>query len=72
MNNLVKPSFQTRPYKPVEIVRIVDRLQQYLYIKNGAKPVDMYISEGDENLVMIFKKNETFELYQKWRKRELK
>ena len=72
MDSLIKPSFQTRPYKTVEVVRIKDRLQQFLYIKHGAKPVDMYVSEGEENLIMIFMKNETKELYTKWREHELK
>lgn len=72
MENLIKPSFQTRPYKAYEVVRIKDRLQQFLYIKNHAKPVDMYVSEGDENLIMVFMKSETKALYDKWRARELK
>ncbi len=72
MDSLVKPSFQTRPYKTVEVVRIKDRLQQFLYIKHGAKPVDMYVSEAEDNLIMIFMKTETKELYEMWRKRELK
>lgn len=72
MENLIKPSFQTRPYKSAEVVRIKDRLQQFLYIKHHAKPVDMYVSDGDNNLIMLFMKSETKELYEKWRARELK
>ena len=71
MDSLIKPSFQTRPYKTVEVVRIKDRLQQFLYIKHGAKPVDMYVSETENNLIMIFMKSETNELYKKWRGHEL-
>ena len=71
MDSLIKPSFQTRPYKTVEVVRIKDRLQQFLYIKHGAKPVDIYVSEAENNLIMIFMKSETNELYKKWRGHEL-
>ena len=56
MENLIKPSFQTRPYKAYEVVRIKDRLQQFLYIKNHAKPVDMYVSEGGESYYGIYEK----------------
>lgn len=72
MDSLVKPSFQTKPYKTVEVVRIKDRLQQFLYIKHGAKPVDMYVSNEEECLIMIFMKSETKDLYEKWRRYELK
>lgn len=72
MDSLVKPSFQTKPYKTVEVVRIKDRLQQFLYIKYGAKPVDMYVSNEEECLIMIFMKSETKDLYEKWRRYELK
>ena len=72
MDNLIKPNFQTRPYKPTEVVRIKDRLQQFLYIKHGAKPVDMYVSSEDDCLIMLFMKSETKELYEKWRMYALK
>ena len=67
---LIKPSFQTRPYKPSEVCRIKDRRQSFLYVKYGAKPVDIYV-DTDDNLVMLFLKSETKELYDKWRRYEL-
>ena len=70
MNELVKPAFQTRFYNTREVVRIVDRYEQFLFIKHGAYPVDMY--EKDENLVMIFLKQDTKELYELYRQYKLK
>lgn len=70
MNELVKPAFQTRFYNTREVVRIVDRYEQFLFIKHGAYPVDMY--EKDDNLVMIFLKQDTKELYELYRQYKLK
>lgn len=66
----IKPTFQTRPYKVSKSVFLKDRYQQYLYIKHGAKMLDCY-SDSFDNLVMVFDKKETQELYKKWRNREL-
>lgn len=71
MSELVKPAFNTRSYDTNKVVRIADRWQSFLYIKHGAYPVDMYVST-DENLVMVFDKEETRELYEKYRRYELK
>ena len=72
MGNLVKPAFQTRSYNAREVVAVKDRYQAYLYVKHGFYPIDMYVDSGD-NLVMIFPKNERGkELYEKYRKYELK
>lgn len=68
--DLIKPSFQTKPYRPNEVCRIKDRRQSFLYMKHGANPVDLYV-DSDDNLVMIFLKSETKELYDKWRRYEL-
>lgn len=66
----IKPSFQTRYYKPSEAVRIVDRYEQFLFIKHGARPLDIY--ESHDNLVMVFSKSETSELYELYRQYKLK
>lgn len=71
MDSLIKPSFQTRPYKSSEVVRIKDKYQQFLYIKHKVNPVDIYVSDAEDCLIMLFMKSETKELYQLWRKREL-
>ena len=67
----IKPSFQTRPYKPSDVCKIRDRYQSFLYIKHGAKPVDLWV-DADDNLVMLFMKSETRELYDAYRKYQLK
>lgn len=56
------------------VVRIYDMYQVMLYISNRVMPVDEYVSrrtDGSPILVQVFKKEETFELFQKYRKREL-
>lgn len=70
MNNLIKPTFDGFGYDPKKSVAVRDRWQQYLYIKNGAKLLDIYVS-SDENLVMVFDKMATKELYEKYRRYEL-
>ena len=72
MENIIKPSLQTRDYKPSEVVAVQDMWQLVLYMRNGAKPVDLYISDGSQRLVALFLKSETKELYEKYRKYELK
>ena len=68
--DFIKPTFQTRPYKASQSVFIKDRWQSFLYIKHGAKLLDLFVDHLD-NLVMVFDKKETQELYKKWRNREL-
>jgi len=72
MKDLIKPAFQTREYDPTKVIRCHDRWQQYLYIKHGAKPLDMYVSHESEDLIMVFDKSETRDLYEKYRRYELK
>ena len=70
MENMIKPAFQTREYKTREVVAIKDRYESFLFVKHGYYPVDMYVDNND-NLVMIFPKNERGkELYEKYRKYE--
>ena len=71
MNNLITPSFQTRAYDPKKSVAIRDRWQSFLYIKHHAKPLDIFVDAND-NLVMIFDKEETRELYKLYREYKLK
>lgn len=66
---LVKPAFHTKTYRTCDVVRIRDRHQSFKYVEAGVYPLDMYVSQGD--LVMIFSKTETKDLFQKWRNREL-
>lgn len=72
MRELVKPNYHTNKYDPEKCVAIRDRWQQYLYVKNGAKPHDIFVSIETEDMVMVFDKEETKELYEKYRKYELR
>lgn len=71
MGKLVKPNMDGLPYDPQKTVAIRDRWQSYLYIKHGAKPLDIYVS-SDDDLVMVFDREGTKELYEKYRRYELK
>lgn len=66
---LIKPAFQTKPYRLNDVCFVKDRYQAFLYIQNQAFPLDMYESNGD--LIMVFSKVETRTLYKKWRNHEL-
>ena len=63
-------------YSLHDIVRIVDPQQSKLYVKAGVYPVDMYVTKDlysdKEILVMLFNKEETKELYVKWKNHELR
>jgi len=63
-------------YSLTDVVRIVDPKQQKLYIKHNAYPIDMYTTKdlysNDEVLIMLFNKQETRELYIKWKNHELR
>lgn len=71
MKDLIKPAFQTKDYDPKKVIRCRDRYQCYLYLKHGAYPVDMYVSAATEDLIMVFDKAETHDLYEKYRRYEL-
>lgn len=62
-------------YKLSDCVRIVDQKQQKLYIKNDVYPIDMFTTKDmysdNQILVMLFNKEETKDLYIKWKNREL-
>lgn len=65
-----------KKYLASDVVRIVDPQQCKKYIKAGAYPVDMYVTKDlysdNEILVMLFNKEETRELYIKWKNHELR
>ena len=70
MSDLIKPNLHTEPYHPKDCIRIKDRYQAFLYCKHGAKVQDIFV-DSDDNLIMIFRKDETKELYEKYRKYQL-
>lgn len=70
----IKSNLQPHDYSAKEVVRIVNPKQYLLYIKNGIYPIDVYTTIDDSDqaiLTMIFEKDDTAELYQKWRNYEL-
>lgn len=71
----IKTNLKPRDYIANEVVRIVNIKQQILYVKNQVYPIDMYTSVDEETnnivLVMIFSKDDTIEVYKKWRNYEL-
>ena len=70
-SELIKPSFQTRPYKLHETMKCRDRFQQYVWLRENIYPLDIYQSQGD--VVMIFPRNaKTKELHKRWRSGEFK
>ena len=62
-------------YAMQDVVRILNPKQQLLYVKSGLYPLDLYISIDEKTdkdvLVMIFSKEESYPLYQKWCDHEL-
>lgn len=70
----IKSNLQPHDYSAKEVVRIVNPKQYLLYIKNGIYPIDVYTTIDDSDqaiLTMIFEKDDTAELYRKWRNYEL-
>lgn len=66
----IKTNLKPKDYASRDVVRIVNPKQYLLYIKNGIYPIDLYTSVDDKSsnsiLVMIFLKEDTTEIYQKW------
>ena len=64
-----------KTYARQDVVRILNPKQQLLYIKAGLYPLDLYSSIDEKTdkdvLVMIFSKEESYPLYQKWCDHEL-
>lgn len=67
---MIKTNINSRDYKYNEVVRICNVKQQIFYLSSGVYPIDIYTSYDDNNdrkiIVMIFEKDKTKELYQKW------
>lgn len=58
-----------RKYYPAECVRLVNLKQVEKYLHYGATVYDVYISHN--SAVFVFNRNETRDLYEKWRRCEL-
>lgn len=63
-------------YSLSDVVKIVDPKQQKLYVKHEVYPVDIYTTKDlysdNQILVMLFNKQETQDLYIKWKNHELR
>ena len=57
-------------YNPEECVYILNPLQVYKYLDNGAELLDV-ICGNEKKLVFVFNREDTCALYDKWCKREL-
>lgn len=70
MNGIKSRFAECKPYYYAnDVCRIVDPKQNYLYMKNGLYPVDMYCS-GDV-IVYVYDKKSSYECYKKWCDRTL-
>lgn len=67
---MIQTNINARDYKYNEVVRICNVKQQIFYLSSSVYPIDIYTSYDDKNdrkiIVMIFEKDKTKELYQKW------
>lgn len=71
---IIESNLKPRSYNEKEIIRIYNRDQQTFYIDSGIYPIDLYPSYSPKNdrkiIVMIFLKNDTKEVYMKWKNYE--
>ena len=75
MRDYIVSEATRKKYEVKDVVRILNPKQQLLYIKSGLYPLDLYVSidnkTGKDVLVMLFSKEESYPLYQKWCDHEL-
>jgi hypothetical protein len=68
---MVNTNLKSRDYHANEVNRICNKDQQMFYIDNNVYPIDLYTSYDDRYdrkiIVMVFEREKTKELYQKWR-----
>ena len=66
----VQSMVTSKCYETDECVFIVNPLQVYKYLINGAVPLDILAGE-DNKIVYVYDKSKTYKLYDLWCKREL-
>lgn len=75
MKEYVESNLTGKLYAAQDVVRILNPKQQLLYVKAGLYPLDIYTSIDEKTdkdiLVMIFSREESYPLYQKWCDHEL-
>lgn len=62
--------FTNEPYDASKCVRIVNPVQQAMYMKQGVYPIDIYVG-FDDKTVFIFLRESTKDVYKKWLNYEL-
>ena len=67
----IQSNLHSNTYTEKEAIRIYNRDQQTFYVDSGVYPIDLYTSYAPKNdrkiIVMVFNRNDTKEVYQKWR-----
>lgn len=53
------------------VVKIINPLQVFKYMKHGVSPVNLYPDIKTEKVVFVFYKDETRELYKLWLNHEI-
>ena len=75
MGEIVKSNLTGKDYDISKVVRLLNIKQSMMYIKNGCKLLDLYVSlDNDTNepiLVFIFDRKESKEYFDRWCKHEL-
>lgn len=73
---IIKSNIGNFTYNSNDVVRIKNPKQRDLYLIHGVMPKDIYTSIDDKTdekiLVYIFLKEDTREIYEKWKNYELK
>ena len=68
LEEIMDVKYDTSKYVEIKILK-----QATLYIKNGAKLVDVYVKNNIvDELIFVFEKADTQELYYKWKNKELR
>ncbi len=60
-----------RYYESEDVIYCKDPKQQKLYLKHHAKLADIFYSDMDDRVVFVFWRNNTRDLYRKWKQHEL-
>lgn len=54
----------------MEVIKIRNPLQVTAYMSDGVKPIDMYYDRRTKRLVYVFCKEDTKEVWEKWKRKE--
>lgn len=65
-----KSKITGKVYEAEDCVFIINALQTFKYLENGAELVDLTCGENNK-LVFVFFRDKTYDLYDKWCKHEL-